>query len=52
MDDHHVLRHTEHQTLCLYMVEPDSRAAESLRLVSSWNTTEAGRTPDHRAAGF
>ncbi|MEU8717951.1 helix-turn-helix transcriptional regulator [Streptomyces sp. NPDC048663] len=41
----------ENQTLCVYMAEPGSPTAESLRILSSWDTNEAGRTPDHRPAG-
>ncbi|MFF2996592.1 helix-turn-helix transcriptional regulator [Streptomyces sp. NPDC057950] len=41
----------DNQTLCVYMAEPDTTTAESLRILSSWNASTTGTTPDPRPTG-
>ncbi|MFE4960293.1 hypothetical protein ACFRCW_41725 [Streptomyces sp. NPDC056653] len=41
----------ENQTLCVYLPEPGSATAESLRILSSWNAPATGAAPDPHPAG-
>ncbi|WP_328891568.1 helix-turn-helix transcriptional regulator [Streptomyces sp. NBC_00316] len=41
----------DNQTLCVYLPEPDSSTAESLRILSSWNAPATGTAPDPRPTG-
>ncbi|TXS75348.1 hypothetical protein EAO69_13190 [Streptomyces sp. me109] len=38
----------DNQTLCVYLPEPDSATAESLRILSSWNASTTDTAPDPR----